>query len=347
MYDCRGGAPGDEARGPLDQHKHTSNPDSVTRENIGCKTIERVTAWKSTRRHCTAVLTHSEACARLQAMGFEHTDRVPATGTGRIPARGKGPGNTGAAVSWTSDGQALHWYEFTTGDHGTIFADAVQAISSAESAKLFRQAEEKRRKAEADRLVLQDRVARQAQDRYRAGVITGTHRYITIKQLSCLHNARIDAGTGALIVPMWFSGIGLVNLQAIYPDGRKRFMTGGRVKGAYSVIGSLDGAKRVLVCEGWATGATLFELYGLPVVVAFNAGNLMPVCQALRERFENLAIVVAGDDDRQTPGNPGRTKAIEAAEAIGATLLFPELCKACKCTDHNDAMICRGRCARG
>ena len=146
---------------------------------------------------------------------------------------------------------------------------------------------------------------------------------------------------------MWVSGVGLVNLQRIAPDGTKRFMAGARVKGAYSVIGSLNDAERVIICEGWATGASLFELHGLPVVVAFNAGNLMPVCQALRSRFENLAVVVAGDDDRQNRVNTGRQKAIEAAEAIGATLLFPGLCQCCKCTDWNDHAACSRRCGRG
>lgn len=305
------------------------------------------TARQINRHHYTALLTHGEACERLHELGFEHTDKLPVSDNGRIPSRGKGPSNTSTATSWTADGQALHWHEFNTDDKGTIFADSQPAYDRAEADRLFHETERRRRKAEADRLALQDRTARQAQDRYRAGEDTGTHRYITIKQLSGLHNARIDSKTGSLLIPMWVASGELVNLQLIYPDGKKRFLKGGRVKGAYSVIGSLNGAELAIVCEGWATGATLAELHGLPVVVAFNAGNLMPVCQALRARFANLAIVVAGDDDRQNTINTGRQKAIGAAEAIGATLLFPELCKCCKCTDHNDMAQCRRRCARG
>lgn len=293
----------------------------------------------------TALLTHSDACQQLQERGY-NIDNLPQSGNGRIPGKGKGPDNIDTAVSWTADGQALHWRDFSNDDGGTLFASNVLNISKLAFAKLSTQTEEKRRKAEANRLVLQNKAARQAQDRYRAGTTGGTHRYLTIKQLCDLYNARIEKSTGALLIPMWVSRVGLVNLQCIWGDGRKRFLKGGRVKGAYSVIGSLRGAKNVLVCEGWATGASLFELFGLPVVVAFNAGNLMPVCQVLRSRFENLAVVVAGDDDRLKPVNTGRQKAIQAAEAIDAVLLFPEFCQCCTCTDWNDRAACNWRCGR-
>lgn len=317
------------------------------REQTPQRPDKAATTGHNQRPYCTAILNPDEARERLKALGFEHADSLPLSGGGRIPARGKGPNNTSAAVQWTDDRQALHWHDFTTDDHGTIFADRPPAYNRADAVRLFNEAEQKRRKAEADRLALQQRTARQAQDMYRAGEVTGTHRYITIKQLSGLHKARIDAGTGALLIPMWVSGVGLVNLQRIYPDGTKRFLKGGRVTGAYSVIGSLNNANRVLVCEGWATGATLAQLHGLPVVVAFNAGNLMPVCQAQRSRFENLAVVVAGDDDRQNNVNTGRQKAIEAAEAVGGTLLFPELCRCCTCSDHNDSTVCAWRRRNG
>lgn len=286
----------------------------------------------------------------LTSMGYQHVEAVYNLTAGRsvrISAHGKPAGNDAVQVSIFPDGLAAYYTDHASGDKGLIKPEAVSIVSSAEAVERFRQAEVLRRKADAARQELQARVARQAQDMYRAGVNNGKHEYINSKGLANLHNALIDPVTGALLIPMWVSGIGLVNLQRIWIDGTKRFLAGGRVKGAYSVIGSLEGAERALVCEGWATGATLAELHSLPVVVAFNAGNLMPVCQALRSRFENLAVVIAGDDDRQNNVNTGRQKAIEAAEAIGASLLFPELCKACKCTDHNDVMVCSRRSARG
>jgi len=290
-------------------------------------------------------LSHSEAAAELEAVGI-NPDGLNTSGSGRADVIGKRGGNKNAAYQWTADGQALHWCNFLTDERGTVFADKLPLHDRGEAAKRFAETEQARRQQEAKRIETHQRVARQAQDRYHAGVLTGTHEYIQRKQLRSLNNARIETGTGALLIPMWVSGIGLVNLQRIYPDGTKRFLKGARVKGAYSVIGSLDNAQRVLVCEGWATGATLAELYGLPVVIAFNAGNLMSVCQALRLRFDNTGVVLAADD-RQNTVNVGRIKAIQAGKAIGARLLFPELCRFCKCSDHNDAMVCSRRRAHG
>ena len=295
----------------------------------------------------TPALTHDDLCEQLRALGFEHIERVPSSGNARIPARGKPLCNRSAWVSWSDDMQAVHWYDWTTGEGDTIFANNEAGISPAEARRLFELAERRRKQAHEKQKQLNEQTAIVARKLWADGYASGDHSYVYRKQLTALHGARIDAVTGALMIPMWVSGIGLVNLQMIDPDGSKRFIAGGRVAGAYTVVGSLNGAKRVLVAEGWATGASLHEYYGLPVVVAMSAGNLMAVCQSLRSRFEHLTVVVAGDDDRQSEPNKGRKKAIEAATAIGAKLAWPTLCRCCKCTDHNDAIICARRCCRG
>ena len=64
-------------------------------------------------------------------------------------------------------------------------------------------------------------------------------------------------------------------MQTIAPDGTKMFMSGGRVKGCYYGIGKPKGA--LIVCEGFATGASIHECTGHAVAVACNAGNLEAV----------------------------------------------------------------------
>jgi putative DNA primase/helicase len=99
--------------------------------------------------------------------------------------------------------------------------------------------------------------------------------------------------------------------------------------------------KRVLIAEGFATCGTLRQETGQPVIGAMNAGNLLPVCEVLSAMYPSIKIVVCGDDDRFTDGNPGRTKAEAAALATGARVAFPILCDACNsCTDWNDAVAC-------
>ncbi|AMC99352.1 toprim domain-containing protein [Halomonas chromatireducens] len=149
-----------------------------------------------------------------------------------------------------------------------------------------------------------------------------------------------------LLVPLFFEGE-LVNLERIYPDGSKRPLPGGRVKGAASLIGDLAGAKRVLVAEGWSTAAALHEAIGCPVVVARNADNLAPVARRLRQRLgDDVAMTVCGDDDRHLPAkgkaNKGAVEARHAALTVGADLLMPSFCKGCRsCTDFADVRLCR------
>lgn len=145
------------------------------------------------------------------------------------------------------------------------------------------------------------------------------HDYLTTKSVQG-HGVRIDAA-GALLVPMRDTAGTLHSLQSIAPDGEKRFMPGGRVKGCYHSIGKPDGA--VIVSEGYATGASIHECTGQAVAVAFNAGNLDAVAVALRTKCPALKIIIAADDDHLTDGNPGMTKATAAALAVGGLLAVP------------------------
>lgn len=73
----------------------------------------------------------------------------------------------------------------------------------------------------------------------------------------------------------------------------------------------------VLLCEGYATGASLHEATGHPVAVGFDAGNLVHVAEALRALCPAALVLVCADDDQATAArtgkNPGRDKASTAA----------------------------------
>lgn len=169
------------------------------------------------------------------------------------------------------------------------------------------------------------------------------HSYLAGKQLPPLNLRQRDH---MLLMPMYFEGE-LVNLERIFPEGRKRPLAGGRVKGVASLIGHLAGAKRVLVAEGWSTAAALHEAMGAPVVVARNADNLAPVARRIRQRLSSdVAITICGDDDHHLPdqgkANKGAVEARHAALAIGAELLMPQFCEGCGgCTDFADVRLCR------
>lgn len=149
---------------------------------------------------------------------------------------------------------------------------------------------------------------------------TPAHPYLRAKGIAphCLRIYRQDQ----LLVPV-LDGRELVGLQFIDAYGRKRFLAGTSVTGNYATIGKpSDGV--IYICEGYATGATIYEATSGAVAVAFNARNLEAVAQRLKEAFPNKTIVICADDDRETPGNPGLTNATEAAQAIGGLLAVPD-----------------------
>ncbi len=169
------------------------------------------------------------------------------------------------------------------------------------------------------------------------------HPYLIAKGVKA-HNLR---QLGAwLIVPLFDAYWLLWNVQRIMPDGTKRFRPG-RAGGLFSPIGDLTYPTRLLICEGWATGATLHEETGHPVLCAMNAGNLLRVAQAARTAWPGAGLVICADNDRYTAGNPGVNKATEASKATGAALIVPEFPEGASGTDFNDlaALRCKGRAA--
>jgi putative DNA primase/helicase len=164
---------------------------------------------------------------------------------------------------------------------------------------------------------------RRAQDIWaRLPVAQADHPYLAKKQVAP-GPCRLTCN-GRLVVPVYDADRDdLVSLQFVSDDGGKRFLAGGRTGGGHCWLGLLHGAATIIICEGYATGATLHAATGDPVVVAFNCGNLLAVGKALRARHANARIVFAADNDEATAGNPGVSKAMEAAFEVSALFVAP------------------------
>lgn len=201
-----------------------------------------------------------------------------------------------------------------------------------EAHRLRVQAMKQQRDAEAAER--QRQAAQAAAQRWEAArPATGAHPYLRRKGVQP-HGLRMEGD--ALIVPMRGTDGALHGLQTIGPDGEKRFLPGARVGGCYHAIGRPEGV--LIVCEGYATGASIHEATRHAVAVAFNAGNLEAVALALRGKYPDLKIILAADDDWRTEGNPGLAKATSAARAVGGSLAVPAFTEGRpdKATDFND-----------
>jgi putative DNA primase/helicase len=188
--------------------------------------------------------------------------------------------------------------------------------------------------AEAARHAEQLAAAERARDRWHHGSpAQADHPYLTAKQVQ--PHASRQSGV-LLLVPLVDPHGLLWNLQTIDGAGRKRFLRSGRVRGLFSPVGELGNPGTLLICEGWATAATLREETGQPVLAAVTAGNLLPVAEITRSHWLRADLVICADNDRATPNNPGLTKAREAANAVGARLAVPEFAAGETGRDFND-----------
>lgn len=188
----------------------------------------------------------------------------------------------------------------------------------------------------------------------------GDNAYLLRKGLppGQLYGARLSP-QGNLVVPIGDARGRIWGLQVIYSDpaikqrkGRDKdyWPTGLAKQGHAHTIGSGVGRNSVvLLCEGFATGASLHAATGRPVVVAFDAGNLLPVAKALAAAHKGIRVLVCADDDwlqkcaacgAMTPveqgadclhcgephrkDNAGVTCAAAAAMAVGGAWVRPE-----------------------
>lgn len=272
--------------------------------------------------------------AVIEAAGLR-PDNILADGhLHRCPVDGKPHALDGSYKLFLDSPPSGWWQNWRTQEADTWTAKEERSLSKAE-----RQALQVR--IEADRRARQEEEAkRQAEARDKAQRILAhatectAHPYLERKGVRPCPGLKVG-DDGRLLVPVLSPEDGkLMSLQTITADGGKLFMAGGRTKGGYYVIkGNLG---RLYICEGLVTGLSIREATGQTVLCAFNAGNLEIVAAYARQKYPNRELVLCGDDDHATDGNPGRSKATAAAHAVGGLLAVPSFKEPGGRTDYND-----------
>lgn len=224
-----------------------------------------------------------------------------------------------------------------------------QTITPEERAAITKRIAENRRQAEAMRQRNAEKAAKAASAAWKTMAVEGRCDYLARKGLSGPHGAKFSA-KGNLVIPLQDPAGNIHGLQIIYGDpeekkkrGRdKDFWPAGLAKrGHFFLIGAPGPI--ILIAEGFATAASIHESTLLPVVVAFDAGNLMPVAEHIKKRWR-AKILICADDDFQTAGNPGITAASRAALAVNGAMVVPffEDRGEHKWTDFNDLAVTSG-----
>ena len=134
-----------------------------------------------------------------------------------------------------------------------------------------------------------------------------------------------------LYIPIQDKDGNVQGVQRIFPDGNKGIV--GNKVGGFFVMGDLSEAreKGVILAEGYATAYALHKNSDhTPVVVGFDAHNIINVAKILKEKLpEDTKLIVAADNDihleKAGKTNEGIAGAKQAVAAYGqnATMIYP------------------------
>jgi putative DNA primase/helicase len=190
-------------------------------------------------------------------------------------------------------------------------AKAREAIAAAKKARLREEAAKHTKAAE------------KAQEIWRRSVvITSQHVHPYLDRKRVRGNGARIAPDGRVVVAVCDAGHNIYGLQFIDGEGEKKFLPGTAKRGRFFMLGDPRGGSFIGVAEGFATAATIHEATGIPVAVAFDAGNLVPVAREVLRAYKQI-IAVFADDDFGTEGNPGLAAAEKATLATRGVLVKP------------------------
>ena len=172
------------------------------------------------------------------------------------------------------------------------------------------------------------------------------------KQLREQHPDSIIFTQEDLLIPLQDLAGTLWGVQIIQADGTKFYSKHTRKEHNFHVVGSrglkwdkaIDTMPAIIIVEGYATADTLSQALNQPVIAAFDSGNLPKVAQDLQDRYLTKPIIIAGDDDLHLESllnrNPGKEKALEAAQLVEGRAVFPVFApgeqQTSKLSDFND-----------
>ena len=116
-----------------------------------------------------------------------------------------------------------------------------------------------------------------------------------------------------LLVPAYNADEELVTVQSIRPDKQKRFQLGSTTRGIRLRLGIHFG--RTIVCEGYATGASIYDAMPDQVCIAFSKANVMILARELAE--QGTPFLIAGEVK-------GREEYIDLGKQLDCPVVFPD-----------------------
>lgn len=297
-----------------------------------------------------------EFAVKLAELGLDLKGQLPVMDgqIHRVPLLAKNGRGLDGAYCLHADGIPAGWAQnHVQGDRVTLIASGVR-LSPAEMEKQRAERAARIQAQQQARALEYDNAAARAQRLWDSFGPAGDHAYLQEKGVEAfgIRQVEVEAGKSRLVVPLHNIDGELRGYQTIDDDGQKRFFAGMEKRGNFCLLGDegkdLSQAE-IVICEGYATGASIHMATGAPVAVAFDAGNLKPVAEAIREKYPNATITICADNDhgkeQETGRNVGVEAARDAARAVQGKVRIPIFTadeKQQGLTDFNDLHKARG-----
>ncbi|CAO97468.1 TOPRIM and DUF927 domain-containing protein [Erwinia tasmaniensis] len=162
----------------------------------------------------------------------------------------------------------------------------------------------------------------------------------------------ITKGLNGFTFPMLSDGrllLALANLsgtvtaaQTITAAGAKKLVAGSEKRGAYHAVNAPEAPQSIVIAEGLATALTAHLIRpDALAVAAVDAGNLLPVAEAMRQQHPQAKIIIAADNDHQQGGsetgvsNTGKEAAEKAALSVAGWVSIPPTDHKADWNDHH------------
>ena len=123
-----------------------------------------------------------------------------------------------------------------------------------------------------------------------------SHPYLIKKNIKT-HN--LKQISDQLVIPMYNVENKITSLQFINTNGKKRFKAGISTKNLFHLLGDFSNKKEYIVCEGFATGASIYENTNIPIVVTFSANNCLLIGKAFQNLYPEKEGSLAVDNDKK------------------------------------------------
>jgi phage/plasmid primase-like uncharacterized protein len=240
----------------------------------------------------------------------------------RYAMSGKGVRDkSGWAIKFADGAGLYNCWSHANGDEGIYWHPSGKEYKEL-SENDRRLADSRREELKIKRKELNQKVAERSLSIWNECVEVNKNPYLSAKKVGAF-GVRTNS-KGELIVPVRDFNGKIWSLQRIFPSAEE-----GKFEKSYSFGGVLsynmhriDGSDDIILCEGYATGASIHMATGCTVIVCFDAGNMKKVA----EHFKNTPKVrVAADRDKEEKGAKGQKVAQEIKDTFGIPYVIPEV----------------------